>query len=637
MLQRWFGRSLQLGASAALALTVLLHAAPSAPVADAAQQGDDDGVRALLKRAADVNAAQGDGMTALHWVAVRNDPKLAQTLLYAGANTRATTRIGAYTPLILAARGGNAAVMEPLVEAGADVNARTSNGTTPLMLAAASGRTDAVEILLDRGADVNAVESTRGLSAAMFAAASDRSAVVELLAAWGADLDATTKIVELNNLDRSTFANILFGNPQPPPGPGRSSGSDGARGGRDGRGSSAAAGGAGEADGARGAGGERRERQGGQAGQGQEGAGQSGPGQSSSEGSAQQGRSVPGFGRGRGRAGIDRQYQLNELVYAQGGMTALLLAARQGFTGTVSALLDAGADVNQVSSGDKTSPLLIATINGHFDLARALLDRGADPNLAAENGALPLYAALNCEWAPKSLYPQPRAYLNQKVSYLDLMRALLDKGADPDARLRMKVWYSGYSFDLSGVDEIGATAFWRAAYASDIEAMKLLVAYGADPRIPSMKGAGRPRTADVDRDVKDVSKDPPVPVGGPGIPPLVAAAGSGYGEGFAANSHRFAPAGMLAAVKYLIEDLGADVNARDHEGNTALHNAAARGDVGMIKYLVSKGADVTAANREGKTTADMANGPVQRIQPWPEALALLESLGAKNNHKCVSC
>jgi uncharacterized protein len=94
---------------------------------------------------------------------------------------------------------------------------------------------------------------------------------------------------------------------------------------------------------------------------------------------------------------------------------------------------------------------------------------------------------------------------------------------------------------------------------------------------------------------------------------------------------------MLAAVKYLVEELHADVNAKDHEGNTALHNAAARGDVEMIQYLVSKGGDVKAVNREGKTTADMANGPVQRIQPWPEALALLEKLGAKNNHKCVSC
>ncbi len=110
-----------------------------------------------------------------------------------------------------------------------------------------------------------------------------------------------------------------------------------------------------------------------------------------------------------------------------------------------------------------------------------------------------------------------------------------------------------------------------------------------------MKGAGRARTADVERDVQDVSKAPPIPVGGPGVPPLVAAAGSGYGEGFAANSHRFAPTGMMAAVKYLVEELGADVNAKDHEGNTALHNAAARGDVEMIKYLVSKG-----RGREGR-------------------------------------
>ena len=78
--------------------------------------------------------------------------------------------------------------------------------------------------------------------------------------------------------------------------------------------------------------------------------------------------------------------------------------------------------------------------------------------------------------------------------------------------------------------------------------------------------------------------------------PLQAAAGVGYGEGFAANSHRFAPGGMLAAVKYLIEELHADVNAFDHEGNTALHHAAARGDVEMIQYLVSKGADVKAVD-----------------------------------------
>jgi hypothetical protein len=167
--------------------------------------------------------------------------------------------------------------------------------------------------------------------------------------------------------------------------------------------------------------------------------------------------------------------------------------------------------------------------------------------------------------------------------------------------------------------------------------MKLLVSYGADPNIRTKRIAGRGRFGDEDREVKDVSGLAPVPVGGPAVTPLQAAAGVGYGEGFAANSHRFAPTGMLAAVKYLIEELHADVNAYDHEGNTALHHAAARGDVEMIEYLVSKGADVHAVSREGRTTADMANGPVQRIQPFPEAVALLEKLGSKNNHKCVSC
>src|SRR5258708_40184241 len=118
-------------AAGALALSVWLHAAPSSPIADAAQQGDRNAVKTLLKQAADVNGAQGDGMTALHWAAMKNDADLTQTLLYAGANVRAKTRIGDYTPLVLAARAGNAAVIPPLIGAGADVNAKTSNGTTP--------------------------------------------------------------------------------------------------------------------------------------------------------------------------------------------------------------------------------------------------------------------------------------------------------------------------------------------------------------------------------------------------------------------------------------------------------------------------------------------------------------------------
>jgi ankyrin repeat protein len=87
----------------------------------------------------------------------------------------------------------------------------------------------------------------------------------------------------------------------------------------------------------------------------------------------------------------------------------------------------------------------------------------------------------------------------------------------------------------------------------------------------------------------------------------------------------------------LVEETGADVNARDVDSYTAVHHAAARGDNELILYLVEQGADVTAVSRRGQTTADMANGPVQRIQPFPETLALLVGLGAINNRNCVSC
>jgi ankyrin repeat protein len=611
MLRNRLTTALSLSAAAALCLSVFLHAAASAPVAEAAMQNDKDAVRSLLKQAADVNAAQGDGMTALHWAAMHGDADLVQMLVYAGANVRATTRIGSYTPLYLASQQGQAKAIEALLKAGADPKSTTPSGTTPLMVAAASGNTDAVSVLLDNGADIAAKESLHGETALMFAAANDRPDVIELLAKRGADVKASTKVLDLASLSREdgSVAGVVRGNPAPVPGeePPAAAGGTGRAGG---------AGRAGRAGGAPPAG-ATGQAGGGQAGQGGQGGG---------------GR----FG-GRGKAGIDRQFQLNELVAAQGGLTPLLFAVRQGYTDSVHVLIAAGADINQVSGGDKTSPLLMAIINGHFDLAKELLDKGANPRLASENGATPLYAVLNCEWAPKALYPQPRAYQQQQTSYLDLMKALLEKGVDVSARLKKKVWYQGYSFDLSGVDEIGATPFWRAAYASDVDAMKLLIAYGADPNIRTMKGAGRAFVADADRQVKDVSGLPPVPLGGPAITPLQAAAGAGYGEGFAANSHRFAPGGMLAAVKYLVEELHVDVNAQDHEGNTALHHAAARGDNEMILYLVKHGADVKLVDREGKTTVDMANGPVQRIQPFPETIKLLEGLGAKNNHKCVSC
>ena len=135
----------------------------------------------------------------------------------------------------------------------------------------------------------------------------------------------------------------------------------------------------------------------------------------------------------------------------------------------------------------------------------------------------------------------------------------------------------------------------------------------------------------------DPSGLPPAEIGGPGVYPIHASSGVGYGEGFAGNAHRHTPNGWLPAVKYLVEELGADVNARDHNGYTALHHAAARGDDSMILYLVEQGGDVTVVSRRGQTTADMANGPVSRISPFPVTVALLESLGSINNHNCMTC
>ena len=121
-------------------LSALLSAAATAPVADAAMNGDKAAVRSLLKSAADVNAAQGDGMTALHWAAINGDAELAQMLVLAGANVRATTRLGAYTPLFLASQQGHAGVITALLKAGSDIKLGNANGTSPLMVAATATR-----------------------------------------------------------------------------------------------------------------------------------------------------------------------------------------------------------------------------------------------------------------------------------------------------------------------------------------------------------------------------------------------------------------------------------------------------------------------------------------------------------------
>ncbi len=680
--------------------TPIAERPPDAPVAEAAERGDLEAVRALLRQGADVNAAQGDGMTALHWAALNGHTQMAEVLLYAGARPEATTRLGEYRPLHLAARAGHAEVLAALLARGSDPNAPTATGARALHLAAASGSAKTVSALLEAGAEVDAPESAAGQTPLLFAAAAGRVEALRALLDAGADPSIASRVVdyaavaEADGVDRKRRQEILAAVRKaeeearaalageaaeeeavaPGAAPAQGEGRQPAEARRPAEPAAATGGAAARPEEA----GKPTTREGvpdaaaelkgeeGVAGEApstaaaatdqdaakpttREGVPDAAAELKGEEGEAVAREETPGEGgdEAEGEKAEEpkeeppRPLSYAELVGAQGGMTALHYALRDGHRDCVEALLEAGADIDQVTGGDRSSPLLLAAINGQYDLASYLLSRGADPTLASADGVTPLYAAIANRWAPKALYPQPTAFKQQEASYLDLMKALLEAGADPNVRLTKHIWYSSFNFDLLGVDFQGATPFWRAAHATDVPAMQLLAAYGADPSIPTKKPPERRRRQSDDEEGEEEEEDPsglsPVEVGGPGVPPIVAASGVGYGRTRAGNSHRHAPDGWLPAVKYLVEELGADVNARDHDGFTPLHYAAARGDNELILYLVEKGADPTLIARTGQTTVDMANGPIQRVQPFFDTIALLEGMGAKNNDKCVSC
>ena len=166
------GRGLTILAAAVL---IAATSAPGAPVADAAMRGDWDGVRTLVGQGADVNLAQGDGMTALHWAAVHDRAELVTFLADADASLETGTRIGAHTPLHVASREGSSSALGALLAAGADVHALNTVGVTPLHLAALAGTTGAIAALLARGAQVDSREPEYGRTPLMLAAAAGRT------------------------------------------------------------------------------------------------------------------------------------------------------------------------------------------------------------------------------------------------------------------------------------------------------------------------------------------------------------------------------------------------------------------------------------------------------------------------------
>jgi uncharacterized protein len=499
-----------------LGVSLAASAASLSPVSDAAQTGDIGTVRALIQQRADVNAPQADGATALQWAAYRSDVPMAEVLIAAGANVKLANSDGV-TPLWLAAQNGNALLIETLLNAGADPNERHPNGETPLMMASRTGSLEAIKALLDHKADVNAKENLRGTTAVMWAAEQGHPEAMKLLIDRGADIAAET-----DPDTRNSRLNIAPTIKQ-------------------------------RAASAQGAGGI-------------------------------QARIRRGPARRPEAAGADDAFDLDAFfrgpqIKDGGGLTPLVYAAREGCLECAKVLLDAGANVNQRTHYGWTA-LLTATQNRHYLLAKYLLDQGADPNIPNNGGWTPLYLATDNRNIEGGDYPV-RA---PDMDHLDYIKLLIDKGANVNARIcgvqssptecKGDTTETRTNFTMQWLYEDGATAFLRAAQSGDVTLMKLLLAHGADPKIPTAHN--------------DTA--------------LAVASGIGWVEGV---TFEWSPAESLEAVKMCL-DLGIDINAQDDQGRTALHGAAHKGRTDVIQLLVDHGANLEAHDFGSRDTVNGA-------------------------------
>ena len=320
-------------------LAVLLPAVADAAdvlLIEAAKSGDVETVRAMLPQV-DVDEAQEDGTTALHWAVHLDNATLVDLLIKSGATVRAANRYG-MTPLALAAINGNAVVIERLLKAGVDVNATIAKGETALMTAARSDRVDAVKMLLAHGADVNARETFRGQTALMWAAARGNVVVVKALLEAGADIHAKTPTVDrVDSVLAVDFLDVDY-------------------------------------------------------------------------------------------IGGQTGWQWKEPDPS--AFSALMFAVREGHGDVVGALLDAGANVDDVLS-DGTSALVVAAANYHFELAAYLLDRGTDPN-ANEQGWTVLHQVVRQRRTNMRSFKPPVP--TGAMDSMDLIKKLIASGAHVNAR-----------------------------------------------------------------------------------------------------------------------------------------------------------------------------------------------------------
>ena len=271
---------------------------------------------------------------------------------------------------------------------------------------------------------------------------------------------------------------------------------------------------------------------------------------------------------------------------SKGGFTPLLFAAQQGDMDSARLLLEAGANVNETTPEGDT-PLLVASLSGHEALSIFFLDKGANPNAAERNGITALHCAMLTGLVRVSGINQNRPFAPYmfRPHMVGLIKALLSHGANPNARLVLPTPFSdsgpGYGKILridtpfgGSVSPVGATPFLMAAITYDADLMRLLVASGADPLLATEEN----------------------------VTPLMAAAGlarqRAIAIAFALTEEE--ERSILEAVKLALE-LGADVNAADIAGLTALHAAALGGADTVIQFLVEKGANVNAKDKAGQT------------------------------------
>jgi ankyrin repeat protein len=282
-------------------------------------------------------------------------------------------------------------------------------------------------------------------------------------------------------------------------------------------------------------------------------------------------------------------------------MTPLLYAARDGRLDAARMLVASGADLTQREANGIT-PLLMSILNNQLGIAAFLLEQGADPNVDDFWGRTPLFAAVEYRNLDMNNRDQDSPVTNgvDRAPLLDFIEALLDRGADPNARTRelppSRRWL--YSLgDVSWVDFTGQTPFLRAALSGDTASMRMLLEYGADPNLPTFAGTT----------------------------PLMAAAGVNW---VVAQTYTESKDAQLDAIELCLA-LGADVNAANSMGLTALLGAANRGSNEIIELLAANGARLDVADKEGRTALRWAEGvflAAVGAERKPTTIALLQEL-----------